>query len=65
MSTAPCPDPHEDHAELFKSLREVFEDVEWVSKFGYTDPDTIEREIAKFAAWCDSTPDGKSPYEQE
>lgn len=38
--------------EMEKAIEEIFEN----SAFGYTDPDVIEAEVAKFRAYLESTP---------
>jgi hypothetical protein len=52
MTTAVPPDPFEEEwATLVEQIGPLDE-----SGFGYTDPDVIEREVAKFRAYLDSTP---------
>lgn len=54
---APPPDPFEEYQRINEMLDEVFVTEDGSEyPFGYTDPDVIEREVAKFRAWLESTP---------
>lgn len=48
-------DAEDWYPELAKEIESAFED----SMFGYTDPDVIDQEVARFAAFLEETPDAE------
>lgn len=71
MSTAPCPDPDNNNEKLFKAVDDVFEETKMFfdedgneREITMYDPDIIEQEVARFAAFLSKTPSGVSPHDE-
>lgn len=71
MSTAPCPDPDKNNEKLFEAVDEVFEETKMFydedgneREITMYDPDVINKEVARFAAFLATTPSGVSPHDE-